>query len=61
MEIREGIYFMLIRIFIVKESIRDLEIKNFNHPESKKAITIKTKTDMRLIKFQNGHNWREIQ
>ena len=33
---------MLIRMFIVKESIRDLEIKNFNHPESKKAITIKT-------------------
>jgi len=56
MEIREGIYFMLIRIFIVKESIRDLGIRNFNHPESKKAITIKTKTDMRLIKFQDGHN-----
>ena len=33
---------MLIRMFIVKESIRDLEIKNFNHPEGKKAITIKT-------------------
>ena len=33
---------MLIRMFIVKEAIRDLEMKNFNHPESKKAITIKT-------------------
>ena len=43
MEIREGIQFMLVRMFIVRESIRDLEIKTFNHPKSKKAITIKAK------------------